>query len=61
MPTVIDKKKQQEVLAAMEYYQWDREDYAKMYEALGEFAKDLQEYMVTVMASEPKYNKKSIF
>lgn len=53
-PTVIDKKKQQEVLTAMEYYQWDREDYAKMYEALGEFAKDLQEYMVTVMASEDK-------
>lgn len=48
----IDRKKRQEVLAAMEYYQWDVEDYAKMYSALGEFAKDLQEYMVTVMASE---------
>jgi S1-C subfamily serine protease len=36
----------------MEYYQWDVEDYAQMYSALGEFAKDLQEYMVTVMASE---------
>ena len=50
--SAIDRKKRQEVLAAMEYYQWDVEDYAKMYSALGEFAKDLQEYMVTVMASE---------
>lgn len=48
----IDRKKRQEVLAAMEYYQWDVDDYAKMYSVLGEFAKDLQEYMVTVMASE---------
>ncbi len=50
--TSIDKKKRQEVLAAMEYYQWDVNDYAKMYEALGEFAKDLQQYIVTVTARE---------
>ena len=50
--TALDRKKRQEILAAMEYYQWDVEDYAKMYSVLGEFAKDLQEYMVTVMARE---------
>ena len=50
--TSVDKKKRQEVLAAMEYYQWDVNDYAKMYETLGEFAKDLQEYIVTVTAQE---------
>ncbi len=50
--TSIDKKKRQEVLAAMEYYQWDVNDYAKMYETLGTFARDLQEYMVTVTAQE---------
>ena len=50
--TALDRKKRQEILAAMDYYQWDVEDYAKMYSVLGEFAKDLQEYMVTVMASE---------
>lgn len=48
----MDRKKRQEILAAMDYYQWDVEDYAKMYSVLGEFAKDLQEYMVTVMARE---------
>lgn len=51
-PTAMDRKKRQEILAAMDYYQWDVEDYAKMYSVLGEFAKDLQEYMVTVMARE---------
>ncbi|MBR4085472.1 MAG: serine protease [Lachnospiraceae bacterium] len=50
--TAIDKKKRQEVFAAMEYYQWDVDDYAKMYETLGEFARDLQEYLVTVTAQE---------
>ncbi len=50
--TSIDKKKRQEVLNAMEYYQWDVNDYAKMYETLGTFARDLQEYMVTVTARE---------
>lgn len=50
--TAIDKKKRQEVFAAMEYYQWDVNDYAKMYETLGEFARDLQEYLVTVTAQE---------
>lgn len=50
--TSIDKKKREEVLAAMEYYQWGVNDYAKMYETLGEFAKDLQEYIVTVTARE---------
>ncbi len=48
----MDRKKRQEILAAMDYYQWDVEDYDKMYSELGEFAKDLQEYMVTVMARE---------
>lgn len=50
--TAIDKKRRQEVFAAMEYYQWDVDDYAKMYETLGEFAKDLQKYLVTVTARE---------
>lgn len=50
--TSIDKKKRQEVFAAMEYYQWDVNDYAKMYATLGEFAKGLQEYIVTVTARE---------
>lgn len=54
--TALDRKKRQEILAAMDYYQWDVEDYAKMYSALGEFAKDLQEYMVTVMAREDEYD-----
>jgi len=52
--TSIDKKKRQEVFAAMEYYQWDVNDYAKMYATLGEFAKGLQEYIVTVTAREEK-------
>lgn len=52
----VDKKKRQEVLAAMDYYQWDVDDYAKMYEALGEFSRDLQEYMVTVTAQEENQN-----
>ena len=49
---IIDRKKKQEIQAAMEYYQWDVDDYSKMYATLGEFAKDLQEYMVTVTARE---------
>ena len=50
--TTIDKQRRQEILAAMDYYQWDVEDYAKMYTVLGEFAKELQEYMVTVTAQK---------
>lgn len=48
----VDKKKRQEVLAAMDYYQWDIEDYDKMYSVLGEYAIELQEYLVTVTANE---------
>lgn len=48
----IDKKKREEVFAAMEYYEWDVNDYAKMYDTLGEFARSLQEYVVTVTARE---------
>lgn len=54
--TNIDKEEREKILAAMDYYQWDVEDYAKMYSVLGEFAKDLQEYMVTVTASEDSQN-----
>lgn len=50
--TSIDKKKREEVFAAMEYYEWDVNDYAKMYDTLGEFARSLQEYVVTVTARE---------
>ena len=47
-----DKKKRQEILAAMDYYQWDIADYDKMYSALGEFAIELKDYLVTVTARE---------
>ncbi len=47
-----DNVNQGKSTTAIDYDQWDVEDYDKMYSVLGEFAKDLQEYMVTVMARE---------
>lgn len=35
-----------------ELYEWSMEDYAGIYEALGELTTELQEYMVTVVASK---------
>lgn len=48
----VNQEKKKQILEVLDSYQWNVGDYVQIYSALGSFAQDMSEYMVTITAQK---------